>query len=198
MKKKEKRILILEAARKLFEERGFHNSKISDIADLAGIGKGTVYEYFDSKQSLFEEMIIYFIELYFEHAEELINKVSDPIKKLRILIELDWEVSRDHGQLVNVIVSRLSQFEDDIKFKFALTREKNLNMVSGIIDRGISTGVFKAVDSRLIALIFKGSFAQANLDRTLFKHMGTISNEDMAFNETTEALFQIFINSIKS
>ena len=69
MNKKEKRILILEAAKELFEEKGYHEAKISEIAIVAGIGKGTVYEYFESKQSLFEEMIIYFIDNYFIHAE---------------------------------------------------------------------------------------------------------------------------------
>ena len=55
--KKDKRRLIIEAAMKIFARDGFHKATISDIAEVAGIGKGTVYEYFNSKTELFEDMI---------------------------------------------------------------------------------------------------------------------------------------------
>ncbi len=93
--KKEKRKLILESAKSQFEEKGYHGAKISEIAKHAGIGKGTVYEYFDSKQSIFEELIVMYIDMYFEYTNELLSKEADPIKKLKILIEIEWEVSAE-------------------------------------------------------------------------------------------------------
>ena len=48
---------ILEAARQVFAEKGFHKSKIEDIAALAGIGHGTVYCYYPSKASLATDII---------------------------------------------------------------------------------------------------------------------------------------------
>ena len=107
-------------------------------------------------------------------------------------------MSRDHGQLVNVVLSRMVQLDDVLKMKFVFAREKNMQMVSEIIDYGISVGRFRDSDSRLIALMFKGTFAQANMERILAKHMEIKTDESTAFNETTETLFQIFINLIKS
>ncbi|MNO99341.1 HTH-type transcriptional regulator RutR [compost metagenome] len=52
----DKREAILEAAFSLFSSHGFYETTISDIADLAGIAKGTVYLYFSSKESLFTEV----------------------------------------------------------------------------------------------------------------------------------------------
>ena len=48
---------ILDAAFAVFGETGFARAKIDDVARLAGVSKGTVYLYFDSKESLFREMV---------------------------------------------------------------------------------------------------------------------------------------------
>ena len=48
---------ILDAALTVFGESGFARAKIDDVARLAGVSKGTVYLYFDSKESLFREMV---------------------------------------------------------------------------------------------------------------------------------------------
>lgn len=52
-KKKNKRQRIIETAGSVFAEKGFYGTSVTDIAKLAGIGKGTVYEYFASKEELF-------------------------------------------------------------------------------------------------------------------------------------------------
>jgi TetR/AcrR family fatty acid metabolism transcriptional regulator len=51
-----KREMILEAAYDLFLNKGYWETKIIDIAEKAGIGKGTVYEYFESKDDIFFEL----------------------------------------------------------------------------------------------------------------------------------------------
>ena len=48
---------ILDAALTVFGESGFARAKIEDVARLAGVSKGTVYLYFDSKEALFREMV---------------------------------------------------------------------------------------------------------------------------------------------
>ena len=53
-----KRERILMAAVEVFTRRGYNNVRMEEIAETAGIGKGTLYEYFDSKMQLFNEMII--------------------------------------------------------------------------------------------------------------------------------------------
>ena len=48
---------ILTAARELFMEKGYHDTSMSAIANRAGLGKGTLYWHFDSKDELFKKMI---------------------------------------------------------------------------------------------------------------------------------------------
>ena len=44
--------------------KSYHNMKVADIAVEAGIGKGTIYEYFDSRDTLIAETVMYFLDRY--------------------------------------------------------------------------------------------------------------------------------------
>lgn len=48
---------LLEAARAVFEERGFNDTRMSDVAERAGVSHGTVYVYFESKQALLGQVV---------------------------------------------------------------------------------------------------------------------------------------------
>ena len=50
----EKRRQILEAAVRVFAHKGFHTSRVGDIAEEAGVAHGLLYHYFDSKDQLLE------------------------------------------------------------------------------------------------------------------------------------------------
>ena len=51
--REERRQQILEAALKVFSQKGFHAANVSDVAAQAGVSQGTIYWYFDSKDDLF-------------------------------------------------------------------------------------------------------------------------------------------------
>lgn len=72
-KNEEKRQAILQAAYEVFCETGFHDTAILAIAQRAGIGKGTVYEYFPSKRVLFTESIVW-------HTENRLKDLSKTVK----------------------------------------------------------------------------------------------------------------------
>ena len=90
-----KKQLIIEAAIKVFARDGLEKGKIADIAKEAGIGKGTVYEYFRSKDDIFkviEESVFSDFRIVFE---ELNSSILSPTKKLSNLLEKNKiEISR--------------------------------------------------------------------------------------------------------
>ena len=69
--KPDKRELILEAAARVFGEKGFHQATVEEIAKEAGVGKGTIYQYFDSKDEIFRELHQWFIQRYLKELESL-------------------------------------------------------------------------------------------------------------------------------
>jgi AcrR family transcriptional regulator len=55
--KEQARVKIIEQALKMFSERGYYRTKMTDIASELGVSKGAIYQYFDSKEQLFIEAI---------------------------------------------------------------------------------------------------------------------------------------------
>lgn len=103
--KEEKRIEILNAAIKVISELGFEGAKIEDIAKEAGIGKGTVYEYFESKNTLFLEMIHYSVEQYQEGLVKALAKGDNMLAKIRNLSSYCAEFLSNHLAITNSSMS---------------------------------------------------------------------------------------------
>jgi len=83
----DKRAAILDAAIETFASKGFHAARISDVAKLAGIGKGTVYLYFSSK----EDLLISILQEYVDDALALADQLAEQDISTRRGIELFFE-----------------------------------------------------------------------------------------------------------
>ena len=80
-----KRREILLAAMKVFGQKGLREAKVADIAAAAGIGKGTIYEYFKSREDIFNEVFLFMLaELGWDFEAELTSKRSPTVKLKRI------------------------------------------------------------------------------------------------------------------
>lgn len=79
--------LILDAAFELFGRFGFYETKISDIADQAGIAKGTIYLYFTSKEELFKAMLCRDFERFMFKVREIADGTEEISDKLYLIAE---------------------------------------------------------------------------------------------------------------
>ena len=80
--KEEKKANILEASIKVFAKKGVTKTKMSDIAEAADIGKGTIYEYFRSKDDIFLASFHFFLENVDSVISQRLYRISDPQEKL--------------------------------------------------------------------------------------------------------------------
>ncbi|WP_128896004.1 TetR/AcrR family transcriptional regulator [Longirhabdus pacifica] len=83
----EKTDKILKAAFELFGTKGFHDTKMSDIADAAGIAKGTLYLYFSSKEQLYEAMTKHHFETYLSEVRRRATQNDTFDTRLRAVAE---------------------------------------------------------------------------------------------------------------
>lgn len=77
-----KRAEILHHAANAFSRAGFHNTKMQDIATLADIGKGTIYEYFRTKEELFLAIYDAWMSSYEAIVQLRVNNASDAIGRV--------------------------------------------------------------------------------------------------------------------
>ncbi|MCY4439236.1 MAG: TetR/AcrR family transcriptional regulator [Deltaproteobacteria bacterium] len=81
--KERKRSEILEAAMLVFARKGFHRSKMEEVAAAAKIGKGTIYEYFDSKHQLLQALHGYMLSKLKDYYAAELKDIEEPPEIIR-------------------------------------------------------------------------------------------------------------------
>jgi AcrR family transcriptional regulator len=99
---------IAQAALNVFRERGFHNARMADIAEAAGIGKGTVYEYFRDKPAILRfELDRYFLA-FKEGIAAAVSRGESPGERLLALVDFSFEHAADWEDHCAVFVDYFS------------------------------------------------------------------------------------------
>jgi AcrR family transcriptional regulator len=182
--KNQKRTDILSSARALFKENGFHNTRMDDIAQNAGVGKGTLYEYFKNKQEIFDETCVECVKSIFERVEEI--SVMDISFKEKILIlfnerknTIDEELDKNPIDLIMSYKNIIS--EKVLKIMFDHISDTNKIMVE-IIDQGKDEGVIrKDIPSDIIACAIVGTMGEY-FNLRMYKKDYEFSEQDIIFN----------------
>ena len=109
----EKRQKILAAAGELFASRPFHKVLLSDVAAAAGVGKGTVYVYFKSKEDLYLALLYQAFENVVDQLQQLLDAdgLRSPREALEIVVRASVDYSCQHPHLLELM--RSVQFEAD-------------------------------------------------------------------------------------
>jgi TetR/AcrR family transcriptional regulator, fatty acid metabolism regulator protein len=152
----EKRRLLLDAAVRVFARKGYHASRVGDIAEEAGVAYGLLYHYFQSKE---EVLLTVFRETWRALIATIRSVEQDgdpPREQLRKVAEILLRSWRRDPDLVRVLVlevtrsSHLAGEMDEIGESFAAIQE--------IVERGQADGSIRAdLDARLASYVFYGA-----------------------------------------
>lgn len=163
--KEKKRLHIRDSAMKVFAGKGFNRTKMTDIARTAGIGKGTIYEYFNSKEEIYSEIFTFFFDQLDKDIKASLSTTDDPIKKMKIVNEKStslWkEDNKDFiGLMMDFWAEGMRQEGKDSMYKIPLEQVYDgiRLTISGIIDEGIEKGIFKPIDSSGLASILMAAY----------------------------------------
>ncbi len=174
MDKEAKRHQLLEAALVVFNRHGYDRATISSIALEAGVGKGTVYEYFESKGALFEAVFEYHTLQFVEHAASAVDSSLESDVQLRALIDsfLATTSETEHMQAwvdfwARSLVDDELDVRDGLRRVYATFRQ---GMVS-ILENGQKMGSFGVFDpvpvAAIIAAVLEGLFFHSLIARDL-------------------------------
>ncbi len=151
---------IKEAALRLFSEKGFHNTTITQIAEAADLGKGTIYWYWKSKEelafSLVEEMLADFVRLI-EGARDGEGTAVEKFQGLVAAVAQLYERETDYLRLLwKFRVDRSYIFSEDYTRRVASYYLRMRKALETMIEEGMNSGELRRMDPRRMAFIFLG------------------------------------------
>jgi len=134
---------IIEAAVVVIAENGYHSSRVSKIAEQAGVADGTIYLYFKNKEdilvSLFKEKMGQFIE----RISASIKNLGNADEKLRQLIRMHFrQLSEDHNLAV-VAQLELRQSNLELRFQINEVLKPYTMIIDEIIEEGMEQSIFR-------------------------------------------------------
>ena len=185
----ERRRQILDAARRVFGRKGFTNTPMIDVAHAAGVGKGTLYEYFSSKEELFSTLILTVAREALETMRRTVP-AEDPEAALgeaiayvtRIALEENLDIYRLYLDFAGISADHRRRARNGVR----QTAREYRDFFARIVRRGQEAGRFRGdLDPDMIARGFVAAVDGLGTQKVLLDD----KVEPCAYAETLRALF---------
>ena len=146
------------AALELFVEKGFSATRLDEIAARAGVSKGTLYLYFESKEELFKAVIREGLLPLLAEGEELVASMPGPASDLfKAIVMRWWQMVGENaiGGIPKLIIAEARNFPELACFYNTEVIERGKRLLVTVLQRGIDTGEFRSFDpAALVHIVF--------------------------------------------
>ena len=151
----EKRRVILDAAVRVFARKGFHTSRVGDIAEEAGVAHGLLYHYFSSKDEVLETIFRENWAILLERIDAVEQSDEPAREQLRHVAAIVLRTWRHQPDVVRVLVREIAR-TPELPQKIG-EFVKPIQAIERIIERGRQAGEFRSdLDPRMAATVFYG------------------------------------------
>ena len=187
-----KRRQILEGARRVFMAEGFNGASVGEIARAAGVSKGTIYVYFDSKEALFEALIL---DERGDLAEVLFRLDEDDPDTRAVLRRLglsflEMMVRPSHVSSVRIVIGAADKFPRIGRFFYEAGPALGAARLKSYLDRQVEADRLAVDDTAQAAHHFLDLCSSGLLKRLLFAAAEPPDADEIARN--VEAALRVF------
>lgn len=156
-RQKDRRERILNSAVVNFSVYGFTKADIGQIANDAGVGKGTIYSYFKSKADLYLKTIEYKLDESFMEVRKRLDAIKDPLEYVKMYISVSVDYLKQDTDSIKILMHSNAVFIDNIIDVVGKVRNKYLNYHSEKLKEGIESGVLSGFNSHIVARLIDSS-----------------------------------------
>lgn len=153
---------ILDAALAVFAEKGFAAARVEDVAKRAGLSKGAVYLYFDSKEALFEALVRRFAQ----------NVIAPAAARFTAMAEADPEAALTSA--IRFLVGALSDPALSAAPRLVLAEAQRFPAIAGVYRREVLAAGRVAIGGLIAAGVKRGQFRDVPREAALRATMGPI------------------------
>lgn len=168
----------------IVSHKGFHETSMREIADAAGLGKSTLYDYFKTK----DEILIYFFEDQLRDMTQEAQKIAlqnlSADERLRQITEKYLESLQANKSLFLKLMQESQRLKLDSQRQVQAKRHAYQDLIRALIDEGIREGVFRKVNSMVAARLLINSISS-----TVYGSRSTGTPQEM-LKETLDIFFK--------
>jgi TetR/AcrR family transcriptional regulator, cholesterol catabolism regulator len=168
---------ILEAAARIFSEKGYHATSMNDIADAVNLQKASLYYHFESKQDILIALLNRALDLINFRLESVLRQFMPPEEKLRMAMVTYLETIAENQNLSAVLLLELRSLDPELKARHASRREKFEGLWRDLIIEGKQMGKFDSVDPSMTGRAILGVM---NWTVTWYRNNGQKSATEIA------------------
>lgn len=191
---------ILEAAVKIFSEKGFNAATTSEIAKEAGIAEGTIFRYFKTKKDILRKVMIKLVEVLGERLitkrlnqifEE--NKQKDEKEILKILLKDRLEEAMKYSDMLKVVITEM-QYHEDLREAFIKNVvTKGVGILEQYFNSGIERGVFRNINTTIAIRSMLGMMGIYILQKNMLPEV--INMDD---DEQLDIMIDLILNGLSN
>src|SRR5256885_4600933 len=188
----DKRTAIIRAAISVFAHNGYFNSKVADVARVAGVADGTVYLYFKSKEEILHSIFDRGVEAALDEARREIAPLTDAREKLRRIARLHLErlgADRDLAIVFQVELRGSTKFKEEFS---AAGFAEYLDLLCKIFEEGQRSRLFrKDLNAKVVSKILFGA-----LDEMATNWI--ISHRHYQLEPMADVVMDVFLNGVSA
>jgi len=175
---------LVDAARQVLGRKGYHGTKVVDIARAAKVGVGTFYLYYPTKEAVFLELVEDAVACLKAEFDEVTRSTADPELRSRNRTRAFFEFAHNNRELFRIVFGHDASFHDIVgRSQEMFARDILENLVAGM-----DSGVFRRGDARV--------WAQAQIGMALQVVSWWIQQEDVAIEDVMQALQDLVLFGI--
>ena len=157
-KRAQQRQHILEAARGVFFRDGFMDANLDEVAQRAGVAKGTLYRYFENKAELYVAVLSVNGDAFERKMRDTLEPALAPVEQVRRMSRFyiqHWTAHREYFQIFWALENEpvIGELPEAVVAQVTALWEQCLRLLADVLERGVREGAFVTHDSWAVANI---------------------------------------------
>ncbi|MBI4712592.1 MAG: TetR/AcrR family transcriptional regulator [Planctomycetes bacterium] len=154
---------ILDAATGIFARHGYHLTDVEVIADKLGVGKGTIYRYFPTKEKLFTAIMEQMMHQLAGIIAAKAQGISNPLERLRAVIRGHMEFFEKNMHILEIFVHYRSEYKEKAREIYMRHYSRGFKRTQALVHECIDKGLIKAPSLPRPPMLHRGTQAGAKL-----------------------------------
>jgi AcrR family transcriptional regulator len=151
---------LLDAAEEVFGRKGFHETTLKEVAELAEFSVGSVYSFFENKDDLFRQIFVRRGDEFMNGIRAVLTEEGDPLGQLHQLVDFEIGFFRKHPHFGRLYLryssATMPSTERPVDAAVADNYEESMRLQADLFERGQAVGELRAGDGQVLSRLLSG------------------------------------------